>query len=280
MPLSRRVAAVMNRAKRRQIHRLRDLVQAHAPVVVLEVEKILRIESAGGIDRLALDQHAAARHHRKSQHRLVARRIDVVAKLIAIEPPLEKPPHEARRESAQQEVEDRRIAFAQEIGRAVGSRDRWRRRADVRMRVEPAHGVGDAVARDLDIGIQHELVVGARAVQHQVVGDAVANVEMPVQVRDLNPRIGEPRLPEPYDFVGNDAVFAVVDQRDGHAASRSRLRGRRRSRVQACAGSVRAAPYPGRNVTTLTVSDEGSTGRDSETAAAASGAGSAPRCVG
>ena len=49
-------------------------------------------------------------------------------------------------------------------------------RADVRMRVEPANGVGDRVARDLDVGIQHELIVGAGAVQHQVVRDAVADV--------------------------------------------------------------------------------------------------------
>ena len=55
-------------------------------------------------------------------------------------------------------------------------------------------GVGERVAREFDVGIQHELVVGARAVQHQVVRDAVTDVQVPVQVRHLDAGIGEARL--------------------------------------------------------------------------------------
>ena len=216
--LARRVTAVVHRAKRRQVDGLRDLVQPHAPVVILEIEEILGVEAAGDVDRLALDQHAAARHHRHAQHRLFAGRVDVVAQLVAVEAPAEQPTDEARSEAPHEEVEHGRIALAQKIGRAIGTGDRRRRRAHVGVRVEPAHGVGDRIARDFDVGVQHELIVGARPVQHQVMRDAVANVEVPVQVGHLDPGIGEARLPEADHLVGDDPVFAVVDQRHGDAA--------------------------------------------------------------
>ena len=83
---------------------------------------------------------------------------------------------------------------------AVGPRHRRRERADIRMRVEPAHAVDERVGVELDVGIEHEVVVGPGAVQHEVVRGAVADVRVAVQVDHVNARVGEARLAERGDL--------------------------------------------------------------------------------
>ena len=192
------------------------MVETHAPVVVLEVEEELRVEAAGRVDRLPAHQHAAAGQQRHSGHRLVARGIDDVAQLVALEALPEQAAHDARREAPQEEIEHRRIALAEEIGRAVGPRHRGRQRDHVRIRVEPANRVGERVARELDVGIEHQLIIAAGAVQHQVVRDAVADVRVSVQEVELDARIGEALPGEAHAFGRDLLVLAVVDQGHRH----------------------------------------------------------------
>ena len=77
------------------------------------------------------------------------------------------------------------------------------------------------------------------------------------------PGIGEARLAEADHLVGDDAVLAVVDQRDGDARTQPSSRA-----APIASASLRrqrsSSTVSGRNVTTLTVSEEGSTGRISE----------------
>src|SRR5215831_16370870 len=105
-------AAVMDDAKRGKPGGLSDLVQAHAPIEVFEVEEEFRIETAGRVDRLAADEHAAAGHHRQSHDGRIARRIDGVAKIVPVEPAREQPPHKPRRKAAKEEIEHGWIALA------------------------------------------------------------------------------------------------------------------------------------------------------------------------
>ena len=108
--------------------------------------------------------------------------------------------------------------------------------ADVGVRVEPAHRVGDRVGREFDVGIEHELIVGAGAVQHQVVRDAVADVGVTVEIGHLDAGVGEARLAEPDHLIRDGAILAVVDQRDGdaaHAAILARGADRERELAQA-----------------------------------------------
>src|SRR2546421_11248602 len=84
--LARRAAAVMNDSHRRHIRALRDRVQAHAPVEVLEIEEITWIEAAGGVDRVPAHEHEAAAHHRHRRHEAFgAGEPGGVAHLVAIE---------------------------------------------------------------------------------------------------------------------------------------------------------------------------------------------------
>ena len=92
----------------------------------------------------------------------------------------------AGRESAQEQIEDGRIALAQVFALAGAVARERRERADVRVRVEPAHAVGERIGCELDIGIEHQVIVRARAVQHEVVRGAVADVRVAVQVRDVH----------------------------------------------------------------------------------------------
>src|SRR5262245_28782142 len=83
--LVRRVTAVMHDPHRRQICRLRDLVDPHAPIVILEIEEEARIESAGRIDRRAPHEYARTRHRRNANHRVKLIRCDAIAQLVALE---------------------------------------------------------------------------------------------------------------------------------------------------------------------------------------------------
>src|SRR4029453_18526374 len=111
-PLAGRTAAVMHRAKRRQVGCGADLVEAHAPVVVLEIEKKFRVEAARRVDRLPAHEHAAAGHHRQTAHRQLALRIDDVPELVPLEAAREQPPYGTRRVTPQEQIEDRRISLA------------------------------------------------------------------------------------------------------------------------------------------------------------------------
>ena len=138
--------------------------------------------------------------------------IDDVAQIVAVEASREESAHEAGRVATQQEIEHGGIALAQEIVGAVRARHGRRRRDHVRIRVEPAYRVDERVGRELDVGIQHQLIVAAGAVQHQVVRDAVPDVRMAVQEVELHPGIREvlPAQPDP-DFRAL-RILAVVDQ--------------------------------------------------------------------
>ena len=100
---ARGAATVMNDAERRQVGSLRHLVQPDAPIEVLEVEEELRIESAGRVDCLAANEHAATRHHRHAAHRLAPRGIDDVAHVIAVESPAKPSPEELGRKAAKED---------------------------------------------------------------------------------------------------------------------------------------------------------------------------------
>ena len=150
-------------------------------------------------------------------HGLAARRIDGVAQVVAVEAPAEQAAHEVGREAAQEQVEHRRIALAQKIGRPVGARHRRRHRADFGMRVEPADRVGERVGCELDVGVQHELVVGAGAVQHQVVRDAVADVRVAVQEVELDAGVRRSGACRAGSLRRRPRVLAVVDQRERDA---------------------------------------------------------------
>ncbi len=127
------------------------------------------------------------------------------------------------------------------------------------MDVEPGDRVGDRVGGHLDVGIEHDLVVGAGAVQHQVVRDPVADVGVAVQVGDLDPGVGEARPAVLDHVVGDLRVLAVVDQRDRDAPDAARL-ARVRDRVASVRRHRSNSAMSGRNVTTLTVNEEGSKG--------------------
>ena len=99
---------------------------------------------------------------RDVEHRFVARGIDPVAHFVAVEAAAEQRAHEPRREAAQREVEHRRIALAQVLGVPSALTTAGDDGADVGMRVEPAHRVGERVRRELDVRIEHQMVVGAR----------------------------------------------------------------------------------------------------------------------
>src|SRR6478735_4745985 len=71
-PFARRAAAMMNDANARQVHASRNAIEPHAPVEVFEIEEKGRIEAAGGLDRLAPQQHARAAHHWHRRHDLGA----------------------------------------------------------------------------------------------------------------------------------------------------------------------------------------------------------------
>ena len=116
------------------------------------------------------------------------------------------------------------------------------------MRVEPANRVGERVARDVDVGVQHELVVGAGAVEHQVVRDAVADVRVAVQEVKLHARVGEAQLAEAGHFVGDLRILAVVDERERDAAHDAFLaRGADRERELAQAALEQRGVRPVRN---------------------------------
>ena len=106
-------------------------------------------------------------------------------------------------------------------------------RDHVRIRVEPANRIRERVGRELDVGIEHELVVAAGAVQHQVVRDAVADVRVAVQEVELHAGIGEARFAEADAFLGDLAVLAVVDQRDATCVRTRVLARGARSRARA-----------------------------------------------
>ena len=88
---------------------------------------------------------------------------------------------------------------------------------------QPAHADGQRIRRELDVGIQHEVIVGAAAMQHQVVRGAVADVRVTVQERQLHVRVLEAALRELDRFLRDRAVAGVVDQRERYRAHRAVL---------------------------------------------------------
>src|SRR5207248_2427987 len=60
----RRAAAVVHDSHRRHVSASGDLVQAHAPIEVLEIEEVSGIEAAGRVDGFPSRQHEAAAHDR------------------------------------------------------------------------------------------------------------------------------------------------------------------------------------------------------------------------
>src|SRR5206468_1538450 len=111
--LARSAAAVMNDPHRRHICALSDAVQAHAPVKVLEIEEITRIEAAGRVDRVPAHEHEAAAHHRHRRHEAFgAGERGGVAHLVTIEALPEQAAHCGGRKAAQCQIEHAGIALA------------------------------------------------------------------------------------------------------------------------------------------------------------------------
>ena len=99
---------------------------------------------------------------------------------------------DARREAAQQR--GRAPPDSACTGNRACRRRRRRRGASAPtsgMRVEPADAVGQRVGGELDVGVEHQVVVGAGAVQHQVVRGAVADVGVAVQADHVHAGVGE-----------------------------------------------------------------------------------------
>jgi hypothetical protein len=91
------------------------------------------------------------------------------------------------------------------------------------VRVEPADAVDERVGRELRVGIQHEVIIGARAVQHEVVRSAIADVGVAVQEHDVHRLVGEAFAAELDDALGDAAVAAVVDQGHVHRPQHARV---------------------------------------------------------
>src|SRR6059058_5775237 len=137
--LARSADAVMNDPHRWHIRALRDAVQAHAPVEVLEIEEITRIEATGGVDRVPPHEHEATAHHRhRGDETFGAGERGGVAHLIAIEALPEQAAQCGGRKAAQRQIEHAGIALARRFALAVGAGRRRSQYSDFRMRVEKA----------------------------------------------------------------------------------------------------------------------------------------------
>src|SRR5439155_23481002 len=112
---------------------------SNAPVEVLEVKKVSRIEAARGVDRLAPNEHEAATHHRHGRGDLLAaRRVHDVAHFVTLQALAEQTPQRRGRESPQREIEHAGIALAHVFARAVIREYGRRDGADAWMRLEIA----------------------------------------------------------------------------------------------------------------------------------------------
>src|SRR5512142_747220 len=112
-PLERYAAAVVHDVDARHERVLRHLRQPHAPVEILDVEKETRMETAGALDGGAPREQERGGEHRHADR--LARRlaVDDVAHLVARKPAREHSLQESRREAAQHQVGDGRIALAE-----------------------------------------------------------------------------------------------------------------------------------------------------------------------
>src|SRR5947207_10025704 len=102
-------AAVMNDAHRWHVRGGCDARQPHAPIVILEVEEERRVEAAGPIDRRAAHEHEGAGERRHAEHFAGWLDVDEIAHFVVIEPAAEQRAHDTRCETAQQQIEHRRI---------------------------------------------------------------------------------------------------------------------------------------------------------------------------
>src|SRR5947209_4128843 len=129
-PFAGGIASVVNDANRWNVRGRRDARQPQAPVVVLEIEEERWIESTGAVDGVASQQHEGSRDGGNAEHITRRLRIDEIAHLITVEPSAEQRTNEPRREPAQHQIENSRIALAQIVIAAIRSARHGRKGAD------------------------------------------------------------------------------------------------------------------------------------------------------
>ena len=95
------------------------------------------------------------------------------------------------------------------------------------MRVHPAHADREGIAIELDVRVEDEVVVGAAAMEHEVVRRAEADVRVAVQVVHLHVAAGKAHATEVDDRTCARAVLAVVHERHVHGTDYLGLAGRR-----------------------------------------------------
>ena len=118
----------------------------------------------------------------------------------------------------------------------MGTGRRGRQYADFRMRIEKAQAGDQRIRRQLDVWIEHEVIVCVAAVHDQVVRAAITDVGVAVKVIHGHAGILEPRLAETYHRFRGRARDRVVDQHDVGGAEQScapRRVERRRQRAEA-----------------------------------------------
>src|SRR5580700_2053662 len=116
---ARRATTVMHDADCRYVRALRHAVQAHTPVEVLEVEEVARIETASGIEGLPAHQHETTAHHRHRRNALAC--TNSLAHLVAFKPRDKQSTQRGRGKTSNSQVEQRGVALAQVLARAVRS---------------------------------------------------------------------------------------------------------------------------------------------------------------
>ena len=219
---ARGLAAIVNDTHRWHVRRGRDTRKPHAPVVILEVEEERWIEAAGPVDRFAAHQHERAGERGHAED--FAGRLDVnqIAHFVMMEPAAEQRPYDTGREASQQQIEHRRITLAEVMMPAVGSPRHWRQRAHFGMRVQPLDRTDKRIGRHLDVGIHHQVIVGAGPVENEIVRGAIADVRVTVAQNQAHAGVIEARLADLEHLLRDLRILAVVDQSEVHRFECSR----------------------------------------------------------